>query len=193
MGLLASILLAKEPGSSIVYEPRVIWNTQDIIEKNGGVSVVSRMGHAFIKETMRRSNAIYGGEISAHHFFRDFAFCDSGMIPWLMIIELICENNTTLGNLIRNRSEKFMSSGEINFSVKDPEFALEKVLKNYRGKAKIDTTDGLSLSFDYWRLNLRKSNTENLLRLNVESYEDKEIISLVVKEISEIINGNHTF
>ena len=115
------------------------------------------------------------------------------MIPWLMIIELICENNTTLGNLVRNRSEKFMSSGEINFSVKDPEFALEKVLKNYRGKAKIDTTDGLSLSFDYWRLNLRKSNTENLLRLNVESYEDKEIISLVVKEISEIINGNHTF
>ena len=170
VGLFASIFLAKEPNATIVHDPRVIWNTQDIVLQKGGNAVQSKTGHAFIKQSMRSNEAIYGGEMSAHHYFRDFAYCDSGMIPWLLIAELISFKSQSLGELVKDRFSAFPSSGEMNFKVKDANFAITSVLKEYQDQEKtIDKMDGVSLSFENWRFNLRKSNTEPLVRLNIES------------------------
>ena len=169
VGLLASIFLEKEHGGKIVHDPRVVWNTQDIVAKNGGTTIQSKTGHAFIKQTMRSHGAVYGGEISAHHYFRDFAYCDSGMIPWLLIAELISKTGKNLRDLVADRFEKFPSSGEMNFKVADADKTITSVMTEYQSIAELDTMDGISLSFSGWRFNLRKSNTEPLVRLNVES------------------------
>ena len=169
VGLLASIFLEKENGGKIVHDPRVIWNTQDIVAENGGIAIQSKTGHSFIKQTMRAHGAVYGGEMSAHHYFRDFAYCDSGMIPWLLIAELISKTGVNLRDLIADRFEKFPSSGEMNFKVADADKTITSVLTEYQSIAELDTMDGVSLSFSGWRFNLRKSNTEPLVRLNVES------------------------
>ncbi len=189
VGLFASIFLEKEPGSTIVHDPRVIWNTQDIVSQKGGKAEQSKTGHAFIKQTMRKHEAIYGGEMSAHHYFRDFAYCDSGMIPWLLIAELISLTGQSLGSLVKDRVSAFPSSGEINFTVNNADTSINSVLEAFHSKAKIlDEMDGFSLSFDEWRFNLRKSNTEPLVRLNIESkgttieMNDKlQIISKLIK------------
>ena len=169
VGLLASIFLEKENGGKIVHDPRVIWNTQDIVAENGGIAIQSKTGHSFIKQTMRAHGAVYGGEMSAHHYFRDFAYCDSGMIPWLLIAELISKTGVNLRDLIADRFEKFPSSGEMNFKVADADKTITSVLTEYQSIAELDTMDGVGLSFSGWRFNLRKSNTEPLVRLNVES------------------------
>ena len=169
VGLLASIFLEKENGGKIVHDPRVIWNTQDIVAENGGIAIQSKTGHSFIKQTMRAHGAVYGGEMSAHHYFRDFAYCDSGMIPWLLIAELISKTGVNLRDLIADRFEKFPSSGEMNFKVADADKTIKSVMTEYQSIAELDTMDGVSLSFSGWRFNLRKSNTEPLVRLNVES------------------------
>jgi len=169
VGLLASIFLEKENGGKIVHDPRVIWNTQDIVAENGGIAIQSKTGHSFIKQTMRAHGAVYGGEMSAHHYFRDFAYCDSGMIPWLLIAELISKTGVNLRDLIADRFEKFPSSGEMNFKVADADKTITSVMTEYQSVAELDTMDGVSLSFSGWRFNLRKSNTEPLVRLNVES------------------------
>jgi len=169
VGLLASIFLKKERGAKIVHDPRVIWNTQDIVAKYGGVAIQTKTGHAFVKQAMRTHEAVYGGEMSAHHYFRNFAYCDSGMIPWLLIAELISTSGTSLADLVADRFEKFPSSGEINFKVEDADKTIAAVVSNYKYNADLDTMDGVSLSFMDWRLNLRKSNTEPLVRLNIES------------------------
>ena len=169
VGLLASIFLKKENGGKIVHDPRVVWNTQDIVAENGGVTIQSKTGHAFIKQTMRSHGAVYGGEMSAHHYFRDFAYCDSGMIPWLLIAELISKTGKNLRDLVADRFEKFPSSGEMNFKVADADKTIRSVMTEYQSIAELDTMDGISLSFSGWRFNLRKSNTEPLVRLNVES------------------------
>ena len=169
VGLLASIFLKKENGGKIVHDPRVVWNTQDIVAENGGITIQSKTGHAFIKQTMRSHGAVYGGEISAHHYFRDFAYCDSGMIPWLLIAELISKTGKNLRDLVADRFEKFPSSGEMNFKVADADKTITSVMTEYQSIAELDTMDGISLSFSGWRFNLRKSNTEPLVRLNVES------------------------
>jgi len=169
VGLLASIFLEKENGGKIVHDPRVIWNTQDIVAENGGIAIQSKTGHSFIKQTMRTHGAVYGGEMSAHHYFRDFAYCDSGMIPWLLIAELISKTGVNLRDLIADRFEKFPSSGEMNFKVADADKTITSVMTEYQSIAELDTMDGVSLSFSGWRFNLRKSNTEPLVRLNVES------------------------
>ena len=169
VGLLASIFLEKENGGKIVHDPRVIWNTQDIVAENGGIAIQSKTGHSFIKQTMRAHGAVYGGEMSAHHYFRDFAYCDSGMIPWLLIAELISKTGVNLRDLIADRFEKFPSSGEMNFKVADADKTITSVMAEYQSIAELDTMDGVSLSFSGWRFNLRKSNTEPLVRLNVES------------------------
>ena len=169
VGLLASIFLKKEDGGKIVHDPRVVWNTQDIVAENGGVTIQSKTGHAFIKQTMRSHGAVYGGEMSAHHYFRDFAYCDSGMIPWLLIAELISKTGKNLRDLVADRFEKFPSSGEMNFKVADADKTITSVMTEYQSIAELDTMDGISLSFSGWRFNLRKSNTEPLVRLNVES------------------------
>jgi phosphomannomutase len=168
VGLLASIFLEKENGGKIVHDPRVIWNTQDIVAENGGIAIQSKTGHSFIKQTMRAHGAVYGGEMSAHHYFRDFAYCDSGMIPWLLIAELISKTGVNLRDLIADRFEKFPSSGEMNFKVADADKTIKSVMTEYQSIAELDTMDGVSLSFSGWRFNLRKSNTEPLVRLNVE-------------------------
>ena len=185
VGLLASIFLEQEWGSKIVHDSRVIWNTQDIIAKKGGIAVQSKTGHAFIKQTMRAHQAVYGGEISAHHYFRDFAYCDSGMIPWLVVAELVSKSSRSLGDWMHARIEKFPSSGERNFTVANADIAIDAVLAEYQDGALLDDLDGVSLSFADWRFNLRKSNTEPLVRLNVEASGGVVGIEARVAAISE--------
>ncbi len=189
VGLLAAIFLEKEAGSKIVHDPRVIWNIQDIVANKGGVAVQSKTGHAFIKQTMREHQAIYGGEMSAHHYFRDFAYCDSGMIPWLLVVELLSKSKRSLGDWVRARFEKFPSSGERNFIVSNADVAIGAVFTKYQEGASLDDLDGVSLSFADWRFNLRKSNTEPLVRLNIEIRGGADSIEARVAMISETLLG----
>ena len=190
VGLLASVFLEKEVGAKIVHDPRVIWNTQDIVNRKGGISVQSKTGHAFIKQTMRSHYAVYGGEMSAHHYFRDFAYCDSGMIPWLLIAELVSRSEHSLGNWVKDRFSAFPSSGEINFKVNNASKAIENVLSAYRADAlSIDETDGVSLAFKDWRFNLRRSNTEPLVRLNVEGKSEANAVETHVSAIADLLGG----
>ena len=190
VGLLGSMFLDKEPGAKIVHDPRVIWNTQDIIARKAGIAVQSKTGHAFIKQAMRACEAVYGGEMSAHHYFRDFAYCDSGMIPWLLIAELVSRSGRSLGDWVSNRFSAFPSSGEMNFKVDDAGRAIENVLSAYRADAlSIDETDGVSLAFENWRFNLRRSNTEPLVRLNVEGRGEADALDAYVGPIVELLGG----
>jgi phosphomannomutase len=169
VGLLAGVFLAREPGAAIIHDPRVIWNTQDVVARAGGRAVQARTGHAFVKQAMRDQGAVYGGEMSAHHYFRDFVHCDSGMIPWLMVAELVSRAGP-LADLLAARRAAFPSSGEINFHLPDPAAAIARVQDALGAQALgIDRMDGLGLDFGDWRLNLRASNTEPVLRLNLES------------------------
>ena len=190
VGLLASIFLEKEVGAKIVHDSRVIWNSQDIIARKGGKAVQSKTGHAFIKHTMRKNEAIYGGEMSAHHYFREFSYCDSGMIPWLLVAELISHSGRSLGDWVQDRFSAFPSSGEKNFHVDDVEKAIDNVFQAYYADAiSIDETDGVSLAFDDWRFNLRCSNTEPLVRLNIESRGGGEKLDIHVDTISKLLLG----
>ena len=190
IGILAEHFLEKEKSGTIIHDPRVVWNIQDIVKNLGGNAYMAKTGHSFVKLAMRDKIAIYGGEISAHHYFRDFFYCDSGMIPWLVIWELLSKKNLKLSELVANRKNKFPSSGEINFSVSNPENCLKNVKKRYFKQAlHIDETDGISLSFGDWRFNLRKSNTEPLVRLNVEARNSKELLDKKTQDLqSSILN-----
>lgn len=188
VGLLAAAFLAKRPGEKIIHDPRLTWNTIDIIKQAGGLAIQSKAGHAFIKERMRAENAIYGGEMSAHHYFRDFAYCDSGMIPWLLIVELISRIQKPLSILVAERIKAFPCSGEINYRVDAVQPITEKVLHHFsKLKPVIDYTDGISLEFSAFRFNLRSSNTEPLLRLNVETRQNKDELTARVKEIEQLL------
>ncbi|WP_127119431.1 phosphomannomutase [Thiomicrospira sp. S5] len=188
VGLLAETLLAKEPGAKIIHDPRLTWNTIDQVRKAGGVPVQSKTGHAFIKERMRLEDAIYGGEMSAHHYFKDFAYCDSGMIPWLLVAQLMSSTGKPLSGLVSERMKAYPCSGEINYKVQDVPVVLEKVIKHFAPlNPLVDRTDGISLDFGNWRMNIRASNTEPLLRLNVESKGNAELVWKKVKEIEELL------
>ena len=188
VGLLATALLARYPGGKIIHDPRLTWNTIEMVRAAGGVPVLSKTGHAFIKERMRAENAIYGGEMSAHHYFRDFAYCDSGMIPWLLIAELVSTSGLSLAELVEDRMRAFPCSGEINFKVADARAATERVMAHYASQSPaLDHTDGISADFGQWRFNLRSSNTEPLLRLNVESRDDVALMQERTAEISGLI------
>ncbi|PSU88003.1 phosphomannomutase CpsG [Photobacterium kishitanii] len=190
VGLLAEAFLHKEPNAKIIHDPRLTWNTIDIVKAIGGKPIMSKTGHAFIKERMCKEDAIYGGEMSAHHYFRDFFYCDSGMIPWLLVSELLCVKNVNLSTLVKERINKFPSSGEINLNLVDPSIAIERVLSAYKDKSLfLDETDGLSLEFDCWRFNLRQSNTESVIRLNVESRNDIQLMQEKTKQILKILKG----
>jgi phosphomannomutase len=190
VGLMAAIFLNKEAGGKIVHDPRVIWNTQDIVASKGGIKIQSKTGHAFIKQTMRANEAVYGGEMSAHHYFRDFAYCDSGMIPWLLVAELVSKSKRSLSDWVRDRFDAFPSSGEINFRVDDAGAAIDRVLSTYSADAlSLDETDGVSLAFRDWRFNLRRSNTEPLVRLNIEARGASESLKLRVADISKLLGG----
>ena len=191
IGLLANVFLEKEQGAKIVHDPRVVWNTRETVLSKGGNPIVSKTGHAFIKATMRENDAIYGGEISAHHYFRDFAYCDSGMIPWLLIWELISKTEKSLGALLTECRENFPSSGEKNFKVSDATRCLNAIKLKYQYEAeRVDELDGVSMEFKHWRFNVRKSNTEPLVRLNVETLGDKELLSEKVQELIALIRAS---
>ncbi|WP_341232265.1 phosphomannomutase CpsG [uncultured Methylophaga sp.] len=190
VGLLAEAFLLKSPGEKIIHDPRLTWNTIDQVEAAGGKPIQSKTGHAFIKERMRLENAVYGGEMSAHHYFRDFAYCDSGMIPWLLVAELISVAGKPLSELVNERMAKYPCSGEINYRVADVSVILDKILKHFSVENPvIDRTDGISLEFKQWRFNLRSSNTEPLLRLNVETRADAVLMKAKVAEIEQIIHS----
>ncbi|TDJ67373.1 MAG: phosphomannomutase [Proteobacteria bacterium] len=186
VGLLAAAFLDKQPGQKVVHDPRLTWNTIDIVGARGGTPILSKTGHAFIKERMRAEDAIYGGEMSAHHYFRDFAYCDSGMIPWLLIAEMISITGIPLSELVRERMEKYPVSGEINRRIEDPVASIAKVRSAFEADAdRIDLTDGLSLEFAEWRFNVRSSNTEPVVRLNVETRADYDLM----REKTDVILG----
>lgn len=190
VGLLASVLLKKHPGAKIIHDPRLTWNTIDMVKEAGGTPVMSKTGHAFIKERMRAEDAVYGGEMSAHHYFREFAYCDSGMIPWLLVLEIMSKTGQPLSALVEERMRAYPASGEINRKLKDPAGALLQVQERYHGQAvAIDHTDGLSMEFSTWRFNLRSSNTEPVVRLNVESRGDEALMQKKTAELLTLLEG----
>lgn len=188
VGLLAEVFLLKEPGAKIMYDPRLTWNTEAILERDGGVPVRCKSGHAFMKECMRQNEVLYGGEMSAHHYFRDFSYCDSGMIPWLLVTELMCRSGKKLSELVGARVDMFPCSGEINRKVEDSP-AILKALEEKYADGEQDKMDGLSVAYADWRFNVRTSNTEPVMRLNVETKGDKELLAAKTAEILEIIGG----
>jgi phosphomannomutase / phosphoglucomutase len=188
VGLLAEVMLARHPGAKVVHDPRLTWNTVEQVRAAGGVPVQSKTGHAFMKERLRLEDAVYGGEMSAHHYFRDFSYCDSGMIPWLLVAELISRSGRTLAELVDARMAAYPCSGEINYRVPAVAPVIERVLAHFApAHPAIDRTDGISLEFSDWRFNLRASNTEPLLRLNVETRGNAEAVSRHVAEIEALI------
>ena len=192
VGLLAQAFLLKQSGEKIVHDPRLVWNTFDVVEQYKGEAIQSKSGHSFIKEKMREHNAVYGGEMSAHHYFRDFAYCDSGMIPWLLVVSVLSETQKPLSSLVEEMIEKFPCSGEINFKVTDTQVTIQKIFDHFADQnPSIDKTDGVSLDFGAWRLNVRASNTEPLLRLNIESRKDKnpKPIQAYVDELTQLIQS----
>ena len=190
VGLLGAAFLEKFPGEKIVHDPRVIMNTRAMIEEAGGEAVVSKTGHAFIKRKMRDVSAIYGGEMSAHHYFRDFYYCDSGMIPWLLMIELLSRKGKTLAELLSERMRLYPSSGETNYTIADPDAAIARLIGHYEAEADSrDDLDGVSLDFGNWRFNLRKSNTEPVVRLNLESDGDAALVAEKQAELAALLKG----
>jgi phosphomannomutase/phosphomannomutase/phosphoglucomutase len=190
VGLLAAAFLQHHPGARIIHDPRLTWNTMDLVGELGGTPVMSKTGHAFIKERMRQEDAVYGGEMSAHHYFRDFAYCDSGMIPWLLVTELMSRSGQPLSRLVGARIARYPASGEINRRLSDPAATLTRIETHYRCCARgADYTDGLSMEFDRWRFNLRCSNTEPVVRLNVESRGDQMLMEQKTQEILAMMEG----
>jgi phosphomannomutase len=191
VGLLAEAMLALEPGARIIHDPRLTWNTIDLVTAAGGIPIQSKTGHAFIKERMRAENAIYGGEMSAHHYFRDFAYCDNGTIPWLLVAALVSSHGQSLSALIGDRQRKFPASGEINRRVADIKATLAVIEQRYAtAGAQVDRTDGLSVEFADWRFNLRGSNTEPVIRLNVESRGNPALMKQKTQELLALIGGS---
>jgi phosphomannomutase len=190
VGLLASQILKKKRGAKIVHDPRLTWNTIEIVRELGGIPVQSKSGHAFMKEVMRNEDAAYGGEMSAHHFFREFAYCDSGMIPWLLVAEIISHTGKPLSELVEAGMRRFPASGEINRKVGDAKAVIEKIRERYAPSALlVDETDGVGMDFPSWRFNLRMSNTEPLIRLNVESRGDAALMKAKTAEVLSVIGG----
>ncbi len=186
VGLLAKSILRTNPGGKIVHDPRLVWNTIDIVKNSGGEAVVSKSGHAFIKQKMREVNAVYGGEMSAHHYFRDNAYSDSGMIPFLLVMQLMSEDNKPLSALVEEMIAAYPCSGEINSEIDNPKAKLDEIEKKY-SDGKIDHLDGLSVEYTDWRFNLRMSNTEPIIRLNVESHGDKKLMEEKTEELLKVI------
>lgn len=190
VGLLAEAFIQRDGPQRIVHDPRLTWNTRDIVDSAGGEAIQSKTGHAFIKERMREVDAIYGGEMSAHHYFRDFAYCDSGMIPWLLVAGLMTNQNKSLAELIGERETLFPCSGEINRTINDPKALINSVEAHYGpGSMRVEYIDGLSIEMDDWRFNLRMSNTEPVVRLNVESRGNRDLMERKTDELLDMIDG----
>ena len=190
VGLLAQAFLDKFPGSAVIHDPRLTWNTVDIVKQGGGRAIMSKTGHAFIKERMRSEDAVYGGEMSAHHYFREFAYCDSGMVPWLLVVDLMSRTSKTLSELVNERIARFPVSGEINRRIDDAQNLLVELEQRYgRDALSVDHTDGLSVEFEQWRFNVRSSNTEPVVRLNVEARDNAHLMIEKRDEILALMGG----
>jgi phosphomannomutase len=190
VGLLAEAILARHIGAKIIHDPRLVWNTVDVVRRAGGIPVMSKTGHAFIKERMRAEDAVYGGEMSAHHYFREFAYCDSGMIPWLLVAELLCRSGRPLSVLVAECMAAYPVSGEINSRIVDPDAAIRRIEEHFAAVAgDRDYTDGLSFTAERFRFNIRKSNTEPVLRLNVETRGDRGLLAEMTAELLELIRS----
>lgn len=190
VGFLAQAFLRRYAGAKIIYDPRLTWNTIELVEKAGGIPVLSKSGHAFIKERMRREDAVYGGEMSAHHYFKEFSYCDSGMIPWLLVLEIMCREEKPLSELLRERTACYPVSGEINSTVADARAVIARIEEQYvPGALKVERVDGLSVEYEQWRFNVRMSNTEPVLRLNVESRCDRRLMEAKTAELLAIIRA----
>lgn len=184
VGLLAQSFLEAEPGAKVIHDPRLTWNTEEIAKASGGEAIQCKTGHSFIKERMRKEDAVYGGEMSAHHYFRDFFYCDSGMIPWLLVVGLMSRSGKKLSELVDERMKAFPASGEINREIENPPELLQRIAEKYAGSVlSVDRTDGLSMSFENWRFNVRMSNTEPVVRLNVESRGDEALMRKKTEEL----------
>jgi phosphomannomutase/phosphomannomutase/phosphoglucomutase len=191
VGLLATMLLRGQPGGKVVHDPRLTWNTIELVEAAGGESVLSKSGHAFIKQRMREVDGVYGGEMSAHHYFRRFAYCDSGMIPWLLVAQALCESGKPLSALVGERMRLFPVSGELNYRVPDAKAAIAACEARYGSTALVlDRTDGISFEFPDWRFNLRTSNTEPLIRLNVEARGSQTIMRDRTGELLDLLKSH---
>ena len=190
VGLLAKSFLIKNRNERVIYDPRLTWNTIDIVERYGGDAIQCQSGHSFIKKSMRDNDAVYGGEMSAHHYFRDFYYCDSGMIPWLLILEMISEEKMPLSQMIQKYRERYPVSGEINLKVNNTKTIIDSIKEYYLDDALgVDETDGVGMEFEKWRFNLRASNTEPLIRLNVESYNNESLMNEKTRELVDRINS----
>ncbi|OFW58142.1 MAG: phosphomannomutase [Actinobacteria bacterium RBG_16_64_13] len=188
VGLLAERALKRHPGAPIIHDPRLVWNTVELVKAAGGVPVVSKSGHAFIKEKMRAVDAAYGGEMSAHHYFKEFSYCDSGMIPWLQVVEAMSQQGRPLSEMVGERIERYPISGEINLTLSDSARALSAVRRRYGpGALSVDELDGLSIEFQAWRLNVRTSNTEPVVRLNLETRGDKDLLQTKTQEVLDTL------
>jgi phosphomannomutase len=190
VGLLATVLLRGSAGGKVVHDPRLTWNTIEVVKAGGGVSVLSKSGHAFIKQRMREVDGVYGGEMSAHHYFRRFAYCDSGMIPWLIVAQILCESGLTLSQLVGERIALFPVSGELNYRIPDAKAAIAAIEARYAPHAiALDRTDGVSFEFADWRFNLRTSNTEPLIRLNVEARGSVTLMRAKTDELLAVLES----
>ena len=190
VGLLAERALLRHPGASIIHDPRLVWNTKEIVEAAGGKPVVCKSGHAFIKEKMRQVDAAYGGEMSAHHYFREFSYCDSGMIPWLQVVEALSASGRPLSALVGERIERYPVSGEINLTISDPPRALAALKQRYTADAlSHDEIDGLSVEFSDWRFNVRMSNTEPVVRVNVEARGDAALLAEKTADVLDFVRS----
>ena len=190
VGLLAKSFLIKNRNERVIYDPRLTWNTIDVVERYGGDAIQCQSGHSFIKRSMRDNDAVYGGEMSAHHYFRDFYYCDSGMIPWLLILEMISEEKMPLSQMIQKYRERYPVSGEINLKVNNTKTIIDSIKEYYLDDALgVDETDGVGMEFEKWRFNLRASNTEPLIRLNVESYNNESLMNEKTRELVDRINS----
>ena len=190
VGLLAKSFLNKNRNEKVIYDPRLTWNTIDVVERYGGDAIQCQSGHSFIKKSMRDNDAVYGGEMSAHHYFRDFYYCDSGMIPWLLILEMISEEKMPLSQMIQKYRERYPVSGEINLKVNNTKTIIDSIKEYYHDDALgVDETDGVGMEFEKWRFNLRASNTEPLIRLNVESYNNESLMNEKTRELVDRINS----
>ncbi len=188
VGLLATAMLQQHPGATILHDPRLTWNTREMVLAAGGTPVMTRTGHAFIKERMRALDAVYGGEMSAHHYFREFGYCDSGMLPWLLVCRLMSRSGKKLSTLCDERMAAYPVSGEINSKVADPDAVIARIEQQYADGAK-DTTDGISIEYPNFRFNLRQSNTEPVLRLNVETRGDAGLLQRKTEELLQLIRS----
>ncbi|MCD6389455.1 MAG: phosphomannomutase [Desulfobulbaceae bacterium] len=190
VALLARIMLKKSPGAKIIHDPRLIWNTRELVERSGGTPVLCKTGHAFIKERMRAEDAVYGGEMSAHHYFRDFSYCDSGMIPWLIVAEMLCHSKQKMSTFVSDMMAAYPVSGEINSRVNDPDAVMDRIESAFADSClEKDFTDGLSMSFAEYRFNVRKSNTEPVLRLNVETRANASLLQEKTDQLLAMIHS----